>query len=165
MFEGNRKGVQVAGIRRTIQTLSAEETLEVGRGIGNRLSGGEIILLTGDLGAGKSVLAHGIALAMGIARWRGSPTFALVHEYDSLPALIHVDLYRLRQDEAEALGLEEYAVPSMVILVEWADRASEYLSELPRTQCIHVELAHGPGDTRMLTVTTDTAMQEEGETC
>src|SRR5438270_12776907 len=111
MFEGNRKGVQVAGTRRTIQTHSAEETLEIGREIGKGLSGGEIILLTGELGAGKSVLARGVALALGIERWRGSPTFALVHEYDSLPAFVHVDLYRLAQGEVEELGLEEYAVP------------------------------------------------------
>src|SRR5579859_1425383 len=134
----------MAGIRRTIETHSAEETMKVGREIGERLTGGEIILLTGELGAGKSVLAHGVALGLGIDRWRGSPTFALVHEYDSVPAFIHVDLYRLAQHEAEELGLEEYAVPSMVLLLEWADRASDYLSELPRTRCVHVELAHGP---------------------
>lgn len=165
MFEGNRKGVQVTGVRRTIQTHSAEETLEVGREIGERLSGGEIILLTGELGAGKSVLARGVAVALGIDHWRGSPTFALVHEYGSLPALIHVDLYRLAQDEVEELGLEEYAAPSTVLLVEWADRAAEFLARLPCTQCIHVELAHGPGDRRELSVITDAAEPREGDAC
>lgn len=165
MFEGNRKGVQVAGSAHTIQTHSAEETLQLGRELGERLSGSEIILLTGELGAGKSVLAHGVAHALGVRHWRGSPTFALVHEYDSVPALVHVDLYRLASEEVEELGLEEYAVPSTVLLVEWADRAVDYLHGLPHTRCISVDLAYGPSDTRTLTATTDIVRQSGRGTC
>jgi tRNA threonylcarbamoyladenosine biosynthesis protein TsaE len=155
MFEANRKGAQVAEFRRTIETHSAAETLELGRQLGEGLSGGEVILLTGELGAGKSVFARGVAQALGIDRWRGSPTFALVHEYASTPALIHVDLYRLAEGDAYDLGLEEYAVPESILLVEWANRDFGYVRALPHAQSVDVHLAHCPGDTRALTITGD----------
>jgi tRNA threonylcarbamoyladenosine biosynthesis protein TsaE len=120
--------------------------------MGDSLRGGEIILLTGSLGAGKSVFARGVASALRVPRWRGSPTFALVHEYSSSPALIHIDLYRLSAEEVEELGLEEYASPANVLVVEWADRAPEYLNTLPHSRLIAVHLEHGPGDERMVTV-------------
>lgn len=133
--------------------------------IGEGLSGGEIILLTGDLGAGKSVFARGVTQALGIDRWRGSPTFALVHEYHSEPVLIHVDLYRLGPEEVEELGLEEYAVPSTVLLVEWADRADGYLRALPHGRCIQVDLEHGRGDSRTLVVSSDTLARSGRDAC
>jgi tRNA threonylcarbamoyladenosine biosynthesis protein TsaE len=152
MFEANRKGAQVAGSRRTISTRSAEQTEEAGNTLGVGLEGSEIVLLTGTLGAGKSVFARGVAQALGVTRWRGSPTFSIVHEYASTPALIHVDLYRLAPGEVEELGLEEYASPGSVLLVEWADRALQYLESLPHTRRIHVHLEHGEGDERTMTV-------------
>jgi tRNA threonylcarbamoyladenosine biosynthesis protein TsaE len=152
MFEANPKGAQVAGSRHTISTHSAEQTADVGREIGEGLQGGEIILLTGSLGTGKSVFARGVAEALKVSRWRGSPTFSLVHEYLSEPRLVHVDLYRLAPGEVEDLDLEEYASPTSVLLVEWADRALQFLESLPHTRCAHVHLEHGPGDERTMTV-------------
>lgn len=152
MFEANPKGVQVAETRRTIITRSADETREVGRTVGTDLAGGELLLLTGSLGAGKSVFARGVASALGVTRWRGSPTFSLIHEYSSAPALVHVDLYRLAPGEIEELGLEEYASGGSVLLVEWADRALSYLETLPHARRIHADLAYGRGDERTLTV-------------
>jgi tRNA threonylcarbamoyladenosine biosynthesis protein TsaE len=152
MFEANPKGAQVAASCRTINSSSAAQTGEVGRAMGERLSGGEIVLLIGSLGAGKSVFARGVAEALGVTRWRGSPSFALVHEYSSIPILIHVDLYRLAEGEVEELGLDEYTTPSSVLLVEWADRALQYLESLPHTRLSHVHLEHGRGDEREMTV-------------
>jgi tRNA threonylcarbamoyladenosine biosynthesis protein TsaE len=165
MFEANWKGAQVAGFRRTTQTHSAAETLEAGRELGNSLNGGELVLLTGELGAGKSVFAQGVAQAVGVRHWRGSPTFALVHEYASTPPFVHVDLYRLVEGDAQELGLEEYALPSSILLVEWADRDLEYLETLPYSNRIHVDLAHGPDDLRALTVTGDSAVRAGRSTC
>lgn len=120
--------------------------------MGHGFRGGEVLLLTGSLGAGKSVFARGVARALGVARWRGSPTFALIHEYASSPSLIHVDLYRLAAAEVEELGLEEYANPTTVLVVEWADRALDYLRALPHSRLIKVNLEHGRGDEREVTV-------------
>jgi tRNA threonylcarbamoyladenosine biosynthesis protein TsaE len=165
MFEGNRKGVQVAELRCTTQTQSAEETLCLGREVGGHLRGGEIILVTGDLGAGKSVFAHGVAQRLGVDRWRGSPTFALVHEYASTPALIHVDLYRLGAEEAADLGLEEYAVPTSILLVEWADRAPEYLRSLSSAGFVEVHLGYARGDTRAVLIAMDSERESQGDAC
>jgi tRNA threonylcarbamoyladenosine biosynthesis protein TsaE len=165
MFEANRKGTQVAGFCRTIQTRSAAETLAAGELLGNDLKGGEIVLLTGELGAGKSVFARGVAHAVGVHHWRGSPTFALVHEYTSTPALVHADLYRLAAGEAQNLGFEEYAAPSSVLLVEWADRDLEYLESLPHSSRIRVELAYGQGDLRQLTIHSDSPMETGRNSC
>jgi tRNA threonylcarbamoyladenosine biosynthesis protein TsaE len=165
MFEANRKGTQVAGCRRTIQTHSAAETWAAGEQLGNDLKGGEIVLLTGELGSGKSVFARGVAHAVGVRHWRGSPTFALVHEYASTPVLVHGDLYRLAAGEAQVLGFEEYAAPSSVLLVEWADRDLEYLETLPHTARIYVDLAYGQGDSRVLTMMRETSVEAGRDAC
>lgn len=86
--------------------------------------------MRGPIGAGKSVLARGIAAGLDIRNWRGSPTFNLVHEYSGSPALIHLDMYRLSETEIEDLGIEEYLRSDAVLVVEWADRAPDYLMEL-----------------------------------
>lgn len=82
-----------------------------------------------------------------------------------LPALVHADLYRLAAGEARDLGLEEYAIPTSVLLVEWADRDLEYLEELPHTSRVHVDLTYGEGDDRELTVTGDNAVATDGGAC
>lgn len=152
MFKANPKGVQVANLTTMMSSLSAEQTREAGRSLGATLTGGEIVLLTGSLGAGKSVFARGLGDALGIVGWRGSPTFSLVHEYRSRPALIHLDLYRLSAAESEDLGLDEYAGQDSVMVVEWADRAPTYLRSLPRSRLISVDFEHGTGDRRELRI-------------
>jgi tRNA threonylcarbamoyladenosine biosynthesis protein TsaE len=165
MFQAIRKGVQVVGFHPILSSPSANQTEQIGRAMGDSFSGGEIVLLTGSLGAGKSVFARGVASALGVHRWRGSPTFALVHEYSSSPALIHIDLYRLTEEEVEELGLEEYSRPANVLVVEWADRAPEYLSTLPHSRLIAVHLEHGPGDERMVTVVEENTRAEGCSGC
>src|SRR5579871_6204100 len=107
-----------------IDTRSSEATAEVGRTLGSRLRGGDLVLLRGPIGAGKSVLARGLGEALGVTAWAGSPTFTLVNEYETDPRLYHIDLYRLGASEVEELGLEEYLRADTLAIVEWADRAS-----------------------------------------
>ena len=108
-----------------VYSLSEEETLDLGRRFGNTLKGGELILLEGELGVGKTVFARGIAVGLGIADTEvRSPSFALVHEYEGGPfPLFHVDLYRLEGvDDLEGLGLDELTQSGGVVIVEWGDK-------------------------------------------
>lgn len=108
------------------------ETLEIGKTTGESLVGGEVITLSGDLGAGKTVFAKGIALGLGINDTIVSPTFTLMNEYRGRLSLYHYDAYRLKgSDEAEAAGLTEYFGDSRgVCVIEWwrniADALSSY---------------------------------------
>ena len=112
-------------------TRSEAETHRLGERLGGRLRAGDVVLLSGELGAGKSVLARGIARGMGVEGAVPSPTFTLmtVHR-GSLCPLYHMDLYRLK--DASALwesGLEEYVGGDGVTLIEWPERALEALPE------------------------------------
>jgi len=92
------------------------------------LKPGDIITLNGELGAGKTCLAKGIARGMGIAGHVTSPTFTLINEYAGKIPLFHLDVYRLGSpDELEDLGYEEYFYGSGVTLIEWAGLVEEYL--------------------------------------
>jgi tRNA threonylcarbamoyladenosine biosynthesis protein TsaE len=115
----------------TVFSLSEEETLELGRGVGRTLKGGELLVLEGDLGHGKTVFARGVAAGLGVAPEEvSSPSFTLVHEYRGGRApLFHVDLYRLQNPEEEVggLGIEEILTAGGVVLVEWGERLPPYL--------------------------------------
>jgi len=103
---------------------SPEETAALGEAWGRAATVGLVIALSGDLGAGKTQLAKGVARGLGITERVHSPTFALVNEYHGgrLP-LFHVDLYRLETiDQIIAAGLEEYFHPAGVAVIEWAER-------------------------------------------
>jgi tRNA threonylcarbamoyladenosine biosynthesis protein TsaE len=124
-------GGAAASGSRTVFTLSEDETLELGRGLGRALKGGELLLLEGDLGYGKTVFARGIAVGMGIpAEEVSSPSFTLVHEYKGgrLP-LFHLDLYRLDgpDEQIGALGIEEIVAAGGVVLVEWGEKLPPFL--------------------------------------
>jgi len=94
------------------------------------LEAGDVILLEGGLGAGKTVLAQGIAQGLGVEDPVTSPTFTLIHEYAGRLPLYHVDLYRLAGDaDAAAIGLEEYIYGDGVTVVEWPDRAGGLLPD------------------------------------
>jgi tRNA threonylcarbamoyladenosine biosynthesis protein TsaE len=114
--------------------------LRLGEEIGSGLQGGELILLRGDIGAGKTVLARGILQGLGSARFRGSPTFTLVHEYDTQPAAYHVDLYRLSDAGIEDVGLSDYLEPSSIMIVEWPERAAGYVRALAIGGTVEVDL-------------------------
>jgi tRNA threonylcarbamoyladenosine biosynthesis protein TsaE len=103
---------------------SEEATLRFGRALGAVLAPGTAVLLSGGLGAGKTLLARGIGEALGAARVR-SPSFTLVNEYPaSACTLVHVDLYRLEPEDVENLGLQDYLddLEARVLLVEWPER-------------------------------------------
>jgi tRNA threonylcarbamoyladenosine biosynthesis protein TsaE len=106
------------------QTSSEEATLQLGRALGMLLVPGTTVLLSGDLGAGKTTLVRGIGDALGATRVR-SPSFTLIKEHPTSSfILVHVDLYRLEPEEVKDLGLEEYldGREKCVLLVEWAER-------------------------------------------
>jgi tRNA threonylcarbamoyladenosine biosynthesis protein TsaE len=119
-----------------IVTHDAPETIAVGRALARYLNDGDVVLLHGDLGAGKTTLAKGIAAALGVSEVVSSPSFALVNEYDTGPAsavsrLYHLDLYRL-QDEGDlaSIGFDDLvASTGGVVLVEWPERAATVLPE------------------------------------
>jgi tRNA threonylcarbamoyladenosine biosynthesis protein TsaE len=109
--------------REVFLTHSSEETIERGREIGQRLKPPVLVLLFGDLGAGKTTLTKGIASGLGAAEEDEvtSPTFTLVHQYDRGGARIyHVDLYRIHSpQDFQTLGLEDLFQESAAVIVEW----------------------------------------------
>ena len=100
-----------------------EETIALGKAIGQRCNAGDIICLTGDLGAGKTHLTKGIAQGLGIEDEITSPTFNIVNEYEGgRLKLNHFDVYRVNDpDEIEAIGFDEYIFGSGVSIIEWAN--------------------------------------------
>jgi tRNA threonylcarbamoyladenosine biosynthesis protein TsaE len=103
-------------------THSEAETIALGRDLGRRLAGGDVILLAGPLGAGKTAFARGLAEGLGCDTSAvASPTFTIVHEYPGPVPLQHVDLYRLNAEEVDDLGLEDL-MEGHVLAVEWPDR-------------------------------------------
>lgn len=103
---------------------SATEMVALGRKIAAELSGGEVMGLVGDLGAGKTHLVRGILEGLGASDPAASPTFSLVHEHaDGRVPVAHFDFYRMKSaDEALGMGWDEYLASGSVLLVEWADR-------------------------------------------
>ncbi len=108
---------------------SPEETRRLGVAIGKLASAGDVYLLVGDLGSGKTCLAQGIAWGMGIQEYAASPSFVLVRELHGRLPMYHIDLYRLDNiEEISELGLDDYLYGNGVCVVEWAEKG---LSLLP----------------------------------
>jgi len=107
----------------TIASSSEEETLAAGERLGRRLTAGAVVLLFGDLGAGKTAFVRGLARGLDVpADEVTSPTFTLVQEYRGRLTLHHVDLYRLEPAEVADLGLDELTSGDAVVAIEWAER-------------------------------------------
>jgi tRNA threonylcarbamoyladenosine biosynthesis protein TsaE len=122
-----------------VETRSLAETLEFGGRLARELQPGDVIALSGELGAGKTALVKGIARGLGITVEVTSPTFTLIHEYGGgrLP-LFHVDLYRLDSvPQALAVGIEDYLNGRGVTVIEWAERIAPLLP--PHTTRIRIE--------------------------
>ncbi len=133
-------------------THSAGETIEVGKIIGSRLHGGDIIAFKGGLGAGKTTITHGIALGMGLKDDVSSPTFAIVNEYIGAKlSLCHFDMYRISADELESIGFYDYLTDDRVIAIEWSENIAD---ELPK-DIITVEILRTGEDDRRIIVTGD----------
>lgn len=126
-------------------STSPEATRELGRRLGELAQAGDVFLMTGDLGSGKTCLTQGLAWGLGIKETALSPTFVIMREMRGRLRLYHVDLYRLdRLEETQDLGLDDYFYGEGVSVVEWAEKAMglmpsesmlveiEYLSDTER---------------------------------
>lgn len=133
-----------------ITSNSVEQTLDIGRRIGSKLKGGEIIGICGPLGSGKTHLIKGIADGAGAtdARNVNSPTFVIVNEYSGRLDIFHIDAYRLNSiAEFEMLGFDDFCFPQSVVLIEWADKVRSVLSQMDH---IRIELGHAGETTRTI---------------
>ena len=108
----------------TVTTHSEAETIDAGRTLAAELRPDDVVLLTGDLGAGKTAFVKGLAEGLGVDPLEvSSPTFTLIQEYrGGRLTLHHIDLYRLTPREVDDLGLEELVISGAVVAVEWPDR-------------------------------------------
>ncbi|HBI02938.1 MAG TPA: tRNA (adenosine(37)-N6)-threonylcarbamoyltransferase complex ATPase subunit type 1 TsaE [Paenibacillaceae bacterium] len=109
-----------------IHTNSVEETQQLGEKISSILRGGDVITLSGDLGAGKTSFTQGIARGLGIKRVVNSPTFTIIKEYEGNLPLYHMDVYRL-DEGGEDLGFDEYFYGEGVTVVEWPQMIADFL--------------------------------------
>ena len=126
----------------TYQTRSEADTMRFAAALGRQLDAGDVLLLEGDLGAGKSVVARGVARALGIAGAMPSPTFTLLIPYEGEKKLYHFDLYRLADpDEFWAAGLDEFVGGDGIAVIEWPQMA-----QLSPERSIVLRIARGEGD-------------------
>ena len=136
-------------VRLNIRTHSAEQTRAVGQYIGEYAQEGDIFLLSGELGTGKTCLTQGIAVGLGVPGYVRSPTFVLMTQYQGRLRLHHMDLYRLEGSfQAWDLGIEEQLTSNDVCVIEWADRASDIFPE----ESLWIDLSHNQNsDSRNIT--------------
>lgn len=131
-----------------ISTANEEETAAAGERLAARLGPGDVVLLYGELGAGKTAFVRGLARGLGAPESEvSSPTFTLVQEYAGRVPLFHVDLYRLEPKEVEDLGLEELVSGDGVVAIEWAERWHARPDD-----AIEVRLEHAGEDQRRIIV-------------
>ena len=142
-----------------LTTASPEQTRNLGGIIGELAQPGDVYLLTGPLGAGKTCLTQGIAQGLGVEGYVRSPTFVLMTRHTGRLTLHHVDLYRVGgPEEAWDLGLDEQLFGDGVCVIEWADRAEEVFPE----EAFWLELGYGPGEDDR-TITLDTGALDTGD--
>jgi len=139
--------------------LSSSEagTADLAQGLAVTLVPGDVVLLSGGLGAGKTAFVRGLARGIGIDPTEvSSPTFTLVHEYrGGRLVLYHIDLYRLGEAAVEDLGLEEMGASDGVLAIEWSERLSH-----PMPRAIHVQLEVVDDTTRRVTITDEPAQSD-----
>ena len=136
---------------REFLTHSSDETITRGREIGASLKAPVLILLSGELGAGKTTLTKGIVTGLGAAREENvtSPTFTLVHKYQGSARVYHVDLYRISGfHDLETLGLEDLFSEQAVVIVEWPDRLT-LRTDWP---ILRIDLEHVSDDERRIRI-------------
>jgi len=114
-----------------LETKSAAETRRVGKRIGKALGRGDLIVLFGELGAGKTCLTQGIAIGLGVEKkYVSSPSFVIIKEYQGRLPLYHVDFFRLQTaKEIESTGYDEYICGEGVTVIEWAEKIEDTLPE------------------------------------
>ncbi|MGD9905443.1 MAG: tRNA (adenosine(37)-N6)-threonylcarbamoyltransferase complex ATPase subunit type 1 TsaE [Vicinamibacterales bacterium] len=132
-----------------VRSASAADTEAIGARLAATLAPGAVVLVRGDLGAGKTVFVRGLAAGLGLdADAVSSPTFTLVHEYHGgrLP-LVHLDLYRLERAELDDIGLDPDVAASGVVVVEWPERLRHGVDS---AVCVHI--ADDGDDQRTVTI-------------
>jgi len=134
----------------TLATSSPEQTRAFAQQLGALLQPGDVIVLAGEMGAGKTAFTKGVALALGIDEPVASPTFTIVREYQARIPLVHVDVYRLDHvQELHDLGLDDLLGEEAVTVVEWGDKVS---AALPGDRLdIRIEFGEGDDD-RVFTI-------------
>jgi tRNA threonylcarbamoyladenosine biosynthesis protein TsaE len=132
-----------------IMSHSVAETINLGKQISKHLQGGEVIALTGNLGAGKTHMIKGIATGLGIdPNDVNSPTFTLINEYEGRLPLQHIDAYRFdNPNQLSVLGFDEIATPPNVVIVEWANIVHELLKDF---NPIEITITHTGETTRQI---------------
>ena len=133
--------------RRVVVTESEMDTMELGASLAESLAPGSVVLLEGELGAGKTAFVRGLANGVGAPEEDvSSPTFTLVQEYRGRLPLLHADLYRISGDEADDLGLDELGRDG-IVAIEWA-------AKLPRKPAgaVEVLIEDLGGDRRRITI-------------
>lgn len=143
------------------QTRSEADTMKFAAALASMLDAGDTVLLEGDLGTGKSVMARGVARALGIAGAMPSPTFTLLIPYEGTKKLYHFDLYRLADpDEFYAAGLDEFVGGDGIALVEWPQMA-----ELEPVPALKLNLRRGESDDdRLIEIENDGVAGFDAET-
>lgn len=131
-------------------TNSAAETKALGEKLASRLKAGDVVVLEGELGAGKSELARGIARGLGVTETVTSPSFTILNVYESGRCpLYHFDWYRLEsEEELYELGMDEYLGGDGIAVIEWAERCPEAVPE----NVIRIRLEVTGGESRRITV-------------
>ena len=128
-----------------LTTNSPAETHALAEALGRMLAPGDVVCLSGELGAGKTTFAQGLGAGLEVEEPVVSPTFALVHEYRGRVPVWHLDTYRIRSpDELIDLSWQDLLAGRGVVIVEWPERIAAALPE----ERLDVRLTHGPGDTR-----------------
>jgi tRNA threonylcarbamoyladenosine biosynthesis protein TsaE len=139
---------------KTFTTHSAEETTELGRQLAADLTPGSVVLLRGDLGAGKTTMVKGIAEGCQAAKADDvtSPTFTLIHEYRGPEVtLYHIDLYRIdTQRELDTLALDDLMAPQSILLIEWGEKFERFDKE----RDVEIAIEHQEADDRVISIKT-----------
>ena len=130
---------------RNYETDSAEKTMALAQMLAKRLRAGDVLTLSGDLGAGKTTFVKGLAKGLHIQRNVNSPTFTLIKEYEGRLPLYHMDVYRLDSEE-EDLGYDEYFDGDGVTVIEWAEKIANRLPE----DRLHVKIQRTSENGRIL---------------
>ncbi len=143
-------------MKRTFISQSPSETCRIAMELSKTLMPGDVLLLSGDLGAGKTAFVKGVAAGLGIQERRvTSPSFGLIHEYEEgrIP-LAHADLYRLgpniSEDGLEEIGLYEYLNGEWVLAVEWPEYCPDFVRSLERSNVITIHIAWRGQEERLI---------------
>ena len=143
----------MAPIRGVHESASAEQTEALAAEIAARLGPGDLVLLSGELGAGKTTFVRGACRALGVSAPVTSPSFTIGQRYAGTTPVSHLDLYRLGSLEEEEPGLlEDYLEPDSICFVEWPDAAGAELDLDSRRVAARIRIEHAGGDRRQIEV-------------